>query len=188
MKYMDAINKKISFRSISEILLYVFALIIISGFVTDSIFNGLILNSFAKKYLNKPHGIFKILTFPNLFLLIPILCFYIIEAIDFNMNIEYNPKEAIFQIILIFFVRILTTAIYLRGGNILVIILIHSIMYATIYFRYAFLKFTTFNKYVNQFNYLNLIYIPVCLLLTVFLLRKSKIEEVKENLKTINEI
>ena len=69
-KIYSAIIKNNSFKSISEIIFFIFATIIVSGFVTDSIFNGLILNSFAKKYVDKPYGIFKILIYPNLLITI----------------------------------------------------------------------------------------------------------------------
>ena len=176
-------NTKINhqFKPSSEIILGILALILEIGFVEESLYRGLILNIFAKKYLDKPNGISKILFFPA-------IIFGSIHMLNILAGVYL--EKAILQAVLAFLVGILLNAIYLRGRNILVLILIHAIVDASGLFKCLFLRTNmTFSDCINQTSYTELIiYIPLSILSTIFILRKSKLEEVKENLKTINQI
>ncbi len=170
-----AIKNNAQFKPISGIFFGIFVLIFGIGFIEESLYRGLILNIFAKKYLDKPNGIFKILMFPAI----------IFGAIHiFNIFTGISLEKAILQTILAFFVGILLNAIYLRGGNIFVLILIHAILDASGLFDYLFLKTNlTISDSINNMHYTPLFLAPLYLLLTFFLLRKSKLKEIKNTLK-----
>ncbi len=174
-------NVNHQFKPFNEIILGVLSLVFEIGFVEESLFRGLILNIFAKKYLDEYRGILKILIFPA-------IIFGLIHLL--NVFAGVNLEKAILQAFLAFFIGILLNAIYMRGGNIFVLILIHAIIDASGLFKTFFIKeiHLTNIDAINQTSYTELFYIPLYLLLAIFLLRKSKLEEVKENLKTINKI
>ncbi len=168
------------FKSTTEIILSILTLIFTVGFVEESLFRGLILNIFAKKYLYEPKGILKILVFPS-------VIFGFVHL--FNIFVGVSLEKVILQSVMAFFTGILLNAIYIRSGNIFVLILIHAIIDASGLFEHLFLKTNiTLSNSINKISYITLVYIPLYLLLTIFLLRKSKLEEVKENLKEINQI
>ncbi len=180
-----ALNKNKEFKSIHIIVLEIIFLVFDISFFEESIYRGLILNMFAKKYINKPHGILKILFFPAL-----IFGFMHITNYFFN---HVEIKSVISQMIICFFTGMLFNAIYMRGGNIISLILIHTISNIAAFFESSFLKnsgeFSDVINKINLFDWLiNLAYIPMTIILTIVLLRKSKLEEVKENLKAINKI
>lgn len=172
------LNTNVQFKSAGEIILGIITLLFGIGFIEESLFRGLILNMFAKKYINKPYGILKILIFPS-------IIFGTIHLVNIFINV--NIQNAILQATIAFFIGILLNAIYLRGGNIFVLILIHAIIDASGMFETLFTQENvTISDSINNISYATLLYIPIYLLLTIFLLRKSKLNEVKETLKKIN--
>ncbi len=172
------INNNSQFKSINGIFTGIFILVFGLSFTEESLFRGLILNIFAKKYLNEPNGIFKILMYPAI----------IFSAVHlFNVFNEVSLEKTILQTVLAFFIGILLNAIYLRGGNIFVLILIHAIIDAKGMFDTLFLDTNiTISQSINNLDYTPLFLAPLYLLLTFFLLRKSKLNEVKNTLKEIN--
>lgn len=168
----------VQFKSASEIIFGIIVLFFGIGFIEESLFRGLILNMFAKKYSNKPYGILKILIFPSIF-------FGAIHLL--NIFSDVGIKNAILQSIIAFSIGILLNAIYLRGGNIFVLILIHAIIDASGAFGPLFTKENiTLSDSINSTSYATLIYVPLYMLITKFLLRKSKLNEVEETIKRIN--
>lgn len=173
-----AIKNNAQFKPINGIFFGIFVLVFGVGFVEESLYRGLILNIFAKKYLNKSNCIFKILMFPA-------IIFSVIHI--FNVFIGVSLEKAILQAVLTFFIGILLNAIYLRGGNIFVLILIHAILDASGLFEYLFLKTNiTISDSINNMNYTPLFLTPLYLLLTFYLLRKPKLKEIKNILKEVN--
>ena len=75
------------------------------------------------------------------------------------------------------------TAIYYRGGNLWVLMIIHCLTDAGGLFRSAFTTAVTKAGEINELNITGLIMIPVYLGITVFLLRKKKMDAVLENLR-----
>ena len=178
------LNKNKEFGSFPKIILGIVILVFGIGFFEESIYRGLILNIFAKKYIDKPHGILKILIFPAL-----IFGFiHIINYFFYNVKIE----KVIFQMIICFFAGVIFNAIYIRGGNIFILILIHAISDIAATFETLFFKNNDnfgciINKEKDLLDWiLSLSYFPMVIVLTIFLLRKSKLKEAKENLKKIN--
>ena len=173
-----AIKNNAQFKPISGIFFGIFVLIFGIGFIEESLYRGLILNIFAKKYLYEPNGILKILFFPA-------IIFGSIHIL--NILIGVSLEKAILQTVLAFLVGILLNAIYLRGGNIFVLILIHVIVDASGLFNYLFLETNiTISDSINNMQYTPLFLAPLYLLLTFFLLRKSKLKEIKKTLEEIN--
>ena len=82
------------FKPFNKIILGVLTLVFVIGFVEESLFRGLILNIFAKKYIDKPCGILKILIFPAL----------IFGGLHiFNIFNKVSLEKAILQTVLAFF-------------------------------------------------------------------------------------
>ena len=79
---------------------------------------------------------------------------------------------------------VLFGAIYLRGGNSWFLVLLHALVDSFGFFTSSFLVTeTTGIQEINNINFESLIAIPITLLIAIFLLRKSKRQELFDRIK-----
>ena len=177
---IDSTRQNSSFKPTIDILLNIFKLFSIS-FFEESLFRGLITSSFAKKYVNEKYGIIKILLYPS-------LIFGITHSINvFTMKI--NISASVFQILSAVIVSIVLTAIYLRGGNIFVPIIIHTIINANGLFNAYFLEkniteaaiINSNNIITDLYSLIFAVFLPHCIF-TIYLIRENKINDIKQNI------
>ena len=100
-----------------------------------------------------------------------------------NIVSGVNPARAAIQVISACAIGMYYTAIYFRGGNLWVLMMIHCFTDAGGLFRSAFTTAATAVGEINDLSITGLIMIPVYLGLTAFLLRKKKMDAVLENLR-----
>ena len=184
----SAIKENLEFKTNIEILLNIFKLISIS-FFEESLFRGLIANAFAKKHIlekNEKYGILKSIVYTSLIFGIT----HIINIFTANVNIS----AATVQILNAICIGGIFTTIYYRGGNILVPIIVHTLTNFYGLFRAYFLNikdYTTETDLINARDVSRDFHICIMLFLITavyvsFLIRKSKINDIKNTVETIN--
>ena len=184
----SAIKENLEFKTNIEILLNIFKLISIS-FFEESLFRGLITNAFAKKHIDEKdeeNGILKIIIYTSL-----------IYGISHIINIftpGINIPCAIIQILNAILIGAIFTAIYLRGGSILVTIILNMITNIYGLYKLYFFNIENIKSEIDLINSRDLIRdIRICVMLfgitilyVSFLIRKSKINDIKNTIKIIN--
>ena len=176
--FADAFCCNQEFKTIFEIflgILYAFTI----GFFEESILRGLISNSFARKHAHNFTGVIKSIVYTN-------LIFGSLHMINIIQGVKL--QSAILQSVAAFFIGCFLTIIYFRGGNLFVLIFIHTIIDMSGLFNFLFLnEDVTAVNIINQYNTLQcLTPIPFYLIYSCFLLRKSKIKEIIYTIKNIN--
>ena len=177
MTIFTSIKNNIEFKPISGILISVLALFSTS-FLEESLFRGLIARAFIKKYIDRKYGIIKSIIYPS-------LIFGITHVINiFTMKI--NISASIFQILTTICIGAIFTAIYLKGGNIFILIIAHTLTNAVGLFDSCFLK----NEIkaatvINSRNISKDIYTFISILIftaiyVAILVKNTKKEEVKK--------
>ena len=188
MAIYKAIKENLEFKTSTEIILGVFRILSIS-FFEESLFRGLITNAFAKKHIDEKdeeNGILKIIIYTSL-----------IYGISHIINIftpGINIPCAIIQILNAILIGAIFTAIYLRGGSILVTIILNMITNIYGLYKLYFFNIENIKSEIDLINSRDLIRdIRICVMLfgitilyVSFLIRKSKINDIKNTIKIIN--
>lgn len=104
-----------------------------------------------------------------------------------NIFSGVNPARALIQVVSACAIGMYYTAVYFRGGNFWALVLIHSLTDAGGLFRSAFTTAETTVGAINNLSITGMVMIPIYLGITVFLLRKKKMDAVFENLKQASE-
>lgn len=143
------------------------------GFREETIFRGVIANNLGISY-GKDMRVWKAVVISG-------LIFGLVHLTNIVSGV--NPARAVIQVISACAVGMYYTAIYYRGGNLWVLMIIHCLTDAGGLFRSAFTTAVTKAGEINELNITGLIMIPVYLGITVFLLRKKKMDAVLENLR-----
>jgi membrane protease YdiL (CAAX protease family) len=104
-----------------------------------------------------------------------------------NIFSGVNPARALIQVASACAIGMYYTAVYFRGGNLWSLVLIHCLTDAGGLFRSAFTTAETTVGVINNRSITGMVMIPIYLGITVFLLRKKKMDAVFENLKQASE-
>lgn len=144
------------------------------GFREESIYRGVIANNLGIAFGKDQRGVWKAVVISG-------LIFGLVHLMNIFTGVD--PARAAIQAVSACALGMYFTAIYYRGGNLWVLILIHCLTDAGGLFRPAFTTAATQAGQINELSLTGLIIIPVYLGITVFLLRKKKMDEVLENLR-----
>lgn len=144
------------------------------GFREETIFRGVIANNLGIAYGKDLRGVWKAVTLSG-------LIFGLVHLTNIVSGV--NPARAAIQVISACAIGMYYTAIYFRGGNLWVLMMIHCFTDAGGLFRSAFTTAATAVGEINDLSITGLIMIPVYLGITAFLLRKKKMDAVLENLR-----
>lgn len=145
------------------------------GIREEFIFRGLVMNSLSLKYCRNIKGMWFSL----------VLSGVLFGAIHmFNMLAGVTFTSALVQSISATGVGVLFGAVYLRGGNIWFLVLIHALVDSVGFFSSSFLVTEiTGVQEINNINFESLISIPITVLIAIFLLRKSKRQEIFDRME-----
>ena len=146
-------------------VLYLFGI----GFWEEMIFRGVIGNTLAVKYATNTKGMW----------LTVILSAAIFSAIHLQSLLHGLPLDAMAaQLVGAFGLGMVLAAVYLRGGNLWVLVLLHTIVDVPGLFQSTFIISSGTGSVIDAISELDLSSIlgllPVHIALTLFLLRKSK--------------
>ena len=157
-------------ESTSNILLGILAMIGI-GIREEFQFRGIIGNALALKYMKTTKGLW-------LTLIVSSLLFGFVHM--FNILAGVTLKGAFLQSLGAAGVGLITMAIYLRGGNIWLVALIHAVIDFVGLFDSTFIisEVTETDQMSNLSSIGPLVTIPAGILIAMFLFRKSKRQEV----------
>lgn len=145
------------------------------GIREEFIFRGLVMNSLSLKYAGNMKGVWFSLALSG-------ALFGSVHM--FNMLYGVTLVPALIQSINAACIGVLFGAIYLRGGNIWFLVLLHALVDSFGFFTSSFLVTeTTGIQEINNIDFEGLIVIPIILLITIFLLRKSKRQELFDRIK-----
>ena len=149
------------------------------GFREEVMFRGIACNAIARKYAHSIKGIW----------LTAIASGAVFGALHMgNLFHGVNFQSALIQSFSAFGTGILFCAIYLRGGNIWVMALIHSLIDAAAAVDMLFANIGTFASAVNGVNgYSELIFLFIDILMAAYLLRKSKRQKILERMQQLCE-
>ena len=145
------------------------------GFMEESIFRGVIANMVGIRYGKDLKGIWAAVIVSGL----------IFGAMHMsNMVSGVGFSSALAQSVIACLVGIYLTAVYFRGGNIWIMMLIHALTDSIGLFNSSFTTMgTTDADAVNAISFRGAAFFLIYLVLALFLLRRSKIPEVMENLR-----
>lgn len=145
------------------------------GFCEEVIFRGIIANKLGRKYGRDSRGVWKAVILSS-------VIFGMMHMMNLFHGVGFIP--ALTQSVVAFFTGMMLTAIYYRCGNIWAMILIHAFIDFGPLFASAF---TTAGEtqagVINRLNPSSMILAVPMILITVWLLRKSRMEELVENLQ-----
>lgn len=146
------------------------------GFREESIFRGIVVNNIAKKYLKDRRGIYVTVFASG-------AMFGIVHLV--NLVLDIDPFSVIIQSVVAMGAGFYFAAIYLRGGSLWALIIMHTLADAASLFGASFtLNNGTAADAIGEITLFNLTPFFVLSLLTLFLLRKGKCDEIIERYKT----
>jgi membrane protease YdiL (CAAX protease family) len=145
------------------------------GVREECIYRATLQNILAKKYANSVKGIW-----------ITVIVSSIIFGLSHVPNIFFNvtPSAVLDQSISAVFVGILFGAVYLRSGNLWVLILIHTLTDVASLSSSIFLRNVSDVEVMNQqlsFSWGSMIYNLILVGIAAFLLRPSKFKQIQES-------
>ena len=146
------------------------------GFREESIFRGIVVNNIAKKYLGNRKGVYvTVLTSGFLFGAMHLS----------NLVLGVNPFSVVIQSVVAMASGFYLAAIYLRGGSLWALIIMHTLVDSASMFKASFTTNNgTMADAIGELSLSNLTPFFVLSLLTLFLLRKEKCDEIIERYKT----
>ena|GEM_PF-1729537 len=165
-----------SFLSFPYILLGIITIIGI-GFFEESFFRGVISNIIGKHYAKDRKGVWLSVFISSVF-------FGLLHMVNMFYGVKLLP--AIIQSVVAVFAGMALCATYYRGGSIWAMMFIHSLIDFGPLFGTSFLanpELVDEAAVVNQFGLVNLTPALISLLITLFLLRNSKINEAIDHFK-----
>ena len=156
-------------------ILYSLFSILCVGIREECVYRATVQNIVAKKYANSVKGIW-------ITAIVGAFIFGIMHAGNF-FTTTTNPSSIVLQIISAMFSGLVLGAIYLRGGNVWVVILIHTLIDVTGLVPFSFFG-VTLDESLNKltWDWARMILWAVEVGLTVFLLRPSKCKQICESL------
>ncbi len=171
LSLLDETTKWASFPDIVYGVVVLFGI----GFREESLFRGIVVNNIAKKYITDRKGIYITI----------IISGVIFGAIHMtNIFVGVDVFSAFIQSVVAMGIGFYLGAVYLRGGSLWGLILLHSITDAASLF---YSIFTTNNgtevDTINELGWGNLAPLLLFGAITLFLLRKDKCEEIIERFK-----
>ncbi|MBQ7876223.1 MAG: CPBP family intramembrane metalloprotease [Clostridia bacterium] len=145
------------------------------GFREETVFRGIVTNQIAKKYIKDRKGV-----------LLTALVSAVIFGFAHMTNVFYgvNLFSALVQSLAAVGIGFYLSAVYLRGGNIWVLILMHTITDAASLFYASFTTSVTSVDVINDLSIMNLTPLVVFGAAGLFLLRKSKCAQIIERYNT----
>lgn len=177
--FVAASNSDTRWNNVQGILLGILSMIAV-GIREELVFRGIIFNSMMLKYGKSVKGMWFSVIFSS-------LMFGLLHLGNFFAGGEVTG--IIIQIVGAVSLGVLLTAIYLRGGNIWIPIIIHAAIDASGLFESTFLitELSQIDQ-INDLNYSGLfIIIPIQIGISVFLLRKSKRDDIFARFNSIRE-
>lgn len=144
------------------------------GFREETVFRGIIANNLGIAYGKSQRGVWKAVILSGLIFGLSHLS---------NIFTGVNPLRALLQTASACAIGMYLSAVYYRGGSLWALVLIHCLTDAGGLFRSAFTAEATAVEQVNSLSVRGLVMIPVFIGITVFLLRKTKMDAVLDNLK-----
>lgn len=158
-----------------DLILYSLFSILGVGIREECIYRATIQNIVAKKYANSVKGIW-------ITAIVGAFIFGIMHAGNF-FTTTTNPSSIVVQILSAMFSGLVFSAIYLRSGNVWVVILIHTLIDAAGLVPFTFLG-VTLDDSLNQmaWDWTKLIFWAVEIGIAAFLLRPSKCKQICESL------
>ena len=156
-------------------ILYCLFSILGVGIREECIYRATIQNIVAKKYANSVKGIW-------ITVIVGAFIFGIMHAGNF-FTTTTTPSAIVVQIISAMFTGLVLGAIYLRSGNLWVVMLIHTLIDAAGLVPFAFFG-VSLDENLNQMtlDWTRLIIWAIEVGITAFLLRPSKCKQIRENL------
>lgn len=156
------------------LILYSLFSILCVGIREECIYRATVQNIVAKKYANSAKGIW-------ITAIVGAFIFGIMHAGNF-FTTTTNPSSIALQIVSAMFTGLVFSAIYLRSGNIWVVILIHTLIDAAGLVPFSLLG-VTLDASLNQlvWDWSRLIFWTIDIGIAVFLLRPSKHKQVYES-------
>ncbi len=148
------------------------------GFREETMFRGVIANNLGIAYGKDPRGVWKAVIVSG-------LIFGLVHLLNIVSGVD--PLRVLIQVASACAIGMYFTAVYFRGGSIWALVLIHCLTDAGGLFRSAFTTAASKVGEISNLSVTGLIMIPVYLGVTVFLLRKKKMDAVLENLKQATE-
>lgn len=146
------------------------------GFREESLFRGLVVTNIAKKYLKDRKGIYITVCASG-------AMFGIVHLV--NLVLDIDPFSVIIQSVVAMGAGFYFAAIYLRGGSLWALIIMHALADAASLFGASFtLNNGTAADAIGEITLFNLTPFFILSLLTLFLLRKGKCNEIIERFKT----
>lgn len=149
------------------------------GFNEETIFRGIVANSIAQKYGKNKFGVY-------LSVILSGIIFGATHILNFATGANLLP--VIYQVAIACSIGMFFTAIYFRGGNIWVLIILHSLTDTPAFFNKLFLKNYNISSLdvINNQSVYGLIFIPIFILSTYIILRRNKIQIAIDNIYEIN--
>jgi membrane protease YdiL (CAAX protease family) len=144
------------------------------GIREESIYRGIIQNIVAKKYANSVKGIW-------ITAIVGSAIFGVMHIT--NIFTGVHPIVILNQVLSAMVSGLVISAIYLRSGNIWVVILIHTLIDTVGLVPYTFLG-VTLTENLNQmsFDWITLVFLAIRIGYAAFLLRPSKCKQIQESL------
>lgn len=141
------------------------------GFREESVYRGIIVNEIGKKYIKSRKGVlFTALVSGVIFGLIHMG----------NMFYGVNFSSAVIQSLAAAGIGFYLAAVYLRGGNLWVLIIVHAVTDAASLFESSFTMGATDVAIINELTVMNLSPMVLFGAIGLFLLRKRKCDEIVE--------
>lgn len=141
------------------------------GFREETIFRGIVTNQIAKKYVKDRKGVLI-----TAFVSALIFGFAHMTNIFYGVSLLSGTIQSLAAVGIGFYL----SAVYLRGGNIWVLILMHTITDAASLFYASFTSSVTSVDVINELSLMNLTPLVVFGAAGLFLLRKSKCAQIVE--------
>ncbi|MBQ8541725.1 MAG: CPBP family intramembrane metalloprotease [Clostridia bacterium] len=146
------------------------------GFREESIFRGIVVNNIAKKYISDKKGVY-ITTIASG------VMFGLVHLV--NLWLDIDPFSVVIQSIVAMGAGFYFAAVYLRGGSLWALIIMHTLADAASLFGASFtMNNGTAADAIGEITLLNLTPFFVLSLLTLFLLRKEKCDGIVARFKS----
>lgn len=153
---------------ISHIVVFTLYILFV-GIAEEFINRGCIINVLSKKYLNTNRGVYIVVFVSSLIFGLGHLN---------NITIGVTGVNLFYQVILTMSIGWVLSAIYLRTQNIWLLVVIHALYDFSNLIEVGLYGTKTIGDMILSYSYKDLVSIAVCLTITLYLIRKSKIDEI----------
>lgn len=168
--YMQAMNQNLNVVSAPEIFYFIAAMFLI-GWTEELVFRGVILNLFLERFSKTKTGILAAVVFSGI----------LFGAVHLtNIFHGISVESAVVQAVTAAFLGIILGAVYVRSGNIWIVIVFHMMIDFGSLMGSGIFGAGTTTEQINQISVLNLAIIPILLVPCFVLLRSAKLEELEQ--------